>query len=178
MLDFVAKIVQRLTISENDIHVGIVSFSDKSQIEFKLNTYYDKSVMINAIRAIKYIGSFTHTAAGLLDMRTRVFDPTKQNIDGDRPDVPNIAVVITDGESNENQDKTIPYADDAKDDGITVLVVGITSEVNEAELKGISSDGVEGSTYWKSPTFKVTDTIIQSIVRKSCGGGKINYFFL
>ena len=42
---------------------------------------------------------------------------------------PNTAIVITDGVSTYDPDKTVPYADDAKRDGIKILTVGITNQV-------------------------------------------------
>ena len=42
---------------------------------------------------------------------------------------PNTAIVITDGVSTYDPDKTVPYADDAKRDGIKILAVGITNQV-------------------------------------------------
>ena len=171
MLEFVIDIIQRLDIGDMDVHVGVVSFSHTSRVEFHLDEYFVKHDLVEAIRKIQYIGSYTHTAAGLKDMRTLVFDPTKSNLRGDRNDVPNLAIVITDGMSNENEDKTIPYANDAKNDGIIVLAVGVTDDVNEAELAGISSNGREGETYWTTTDFRVLDRVLPLIVERACTTG-------
>ena len=50
-------------------------------------------------------------------MRTQQF--TEAN--GDRPGVPNVAILLTDGESTENPENTIPEAADARADGITIF---------------------------------------------------------
>ena len=39
---------------------------------------------------------------------------------GDRPNVRNIGIVITDGVATRDKDKTIPYADEAKSRGTKV----------------------------------------------------------
>lgn len=49
-----------------------------------------------------------------------------------------------------------------------MYAVGITNEINEVELAGISSTGVEGETYWKSPSFNVARDIVDQIVEKTC----------
>ena len=49
---------------------------------------------------------------------------------GDRPVAPNTAIVITDGVSTYDPEKTIPYANDAKRDGIKILAIGITNQVH------------------------------------------------
>ena len=53
---------------------------------------------------LSYVGGTTNTANGLMLLRTQIFNVTN----GDRPDVPDIAFVITDGQSNVNQSDTIP----------------------------------------------------------------------
>ena len=168
MLEFLVNIVQRLNIGENNIHVAVVSFSENSRIDFLLDEHYDKLELVAAIRAIPHMMSTTHTASGLLDMRTKVFDPSQQNRRGDRNNVPNVAIVITDGESNINSHLTIPYADRAVADGIVVLAIGITAFIKETEIQGISSSGIRNDTYWLSPNFNVADEIVQHIVNRTC----------
>jgi hypothetical protein len=48
---------------------------------------------------------------------------------GDRPGVPNIALVVTDGETNRDSNLTIPEADRARANGITLIAVGIGDSV-------------------------------------------------
>ena len=80
-----------------------------------------------------YIGH-TNTAEGLYDMRTEIFDVAK----GNRPDVRDVAIIITDGNSDEPMD-TLSNSTAAKQDNITLFVVGITNKMRESELKGIAS---------------------------------------
>lgn len=56
----------------------------------------------------------------------QVFNPDN----GDRAFAPNTAIVITDGVSTFDAEFTIPYANDAKRDGIRILAVGITNQVD------------------------------------------------
>ena len=69
-----------------------------------------------AILDIPYSDAETNTSGGIWFMREMMF--TVAN--GDRLDAPNIGIVITDGESSVDRDLTVPYAQDAKADGITV----------------------------------------------------------
>ena len=48
---------------------------------------------------------------------------------GDRPNVPNIGLVITDGVSNRDENLTIPEADNARSRGIMMIAVGIGDQV-------------------------------------------------
>ena len=51
------------------------------------------------------------------------------NTASDRPNAPNIAIVITDGASNIDKDKTIPYAKEAHRRGIRMFAIGIGNGV-------------------------------------------------
>jgi len=50
-------------------------------------------------------------------MMTKVFNVAN----GDRPEVPDTAIVITDGRSTYDSNLTIPYAEEAKRRGIHVI---------------------------------------------------------
>ena len=171
MLDFVVNIVRRLNIGQDAIRVGAVSYSNISRVDFTLNQYFTKNEVISAIRNIQYMDAWTNTAAGINDMRTKVFSRP-----GDRPNVPNVCVLITDGVSNIDRTNTVPNANLAKTDGILMLAVGITSQAYEPELKKISSTGVKDETYWLPPDFRVTNDIIESIVRRTCDNIELGRF--
>ena len=53
-----------------------------------------------------------------------------QERNGDRPDVLDVAIVITDGKANEREDDTAVEAQRAKDRDIYIIVVGVTSSVD------------------------------------------------
>jgi hypothetical protein len=57
---------------------------------------------------------------------------------GDDPSRPNIAVLITDGYSN-NADLTWRTAMAARSAGITIIVIGVGASVRNAELRAIAS---------------------------------------
>ena len=165
MLKFVVKLIQAFTIGEDDVHVGIVRFSDTADISFRLDDY--ENDIIGTVKGIEYSAGGTDTAEGISTMAMRVFDPTNSGLRGDRPDVSNIAIVVTDGESN-NQQATINAASEAKQNGIVMLAVGITDSINEEELSAISSSGIKGDNYWTSPDFKIARQIRKNLVRTAC----------
>lgn len=67
-------------------------------------------------------------------MRTQMYVPER----GDRPDVKNVAVVITDGVSNINARRTVPEAESARGAGIHIYAIGI-GLADTTELDGIAS---------------------------------------
>ncbi len=80
-----------------------------------------KIFILQGIRNIQFVGGRTFTADGLNMLRTVLF--TSAN--GDRLDVPNIGIVITDGQSNINPKQTLPEAVNCRLNGIHLMVVAI-----------------------------------------------------
>ena len=73
-----------------------------------MNEYLTKNELVEAIRAIDYMFGSTNTADGIKTMRDVMFTPPN----GDRPDVPNVAIVITGelGNLNSYSFKCLRYA--------------------------------------------------------------------
>ena len=166
LLQFVADVIGQLNIAEDGTRVGLVRFSGLGTSIFYLDTYYAKSVMQDAVMAISYGGGNTHTAAGIIEMYTNQF--TQAN--GDRPNVENIAIIVIDGVSTTNNERTVPEAINARARGIRLYSVGITTNVNEQELREMSSmPHIEGQTYWQSSNFTTLGDVIESLVHETCG---------
>ncbi|KAL3854705.1 hypothetical protein ACJMK2_013963 [Sinanodonta woodiana] len=130
MLAFCKDILKDADIDSGCVRVGVVIYSTDVQIQFHLNRYSTKSALFAAIDKIRYIYGSTNTADGLKIMRTKMFTPAN----GDRPDVNNVAMIMTDGISNINARRTIPEAEQARAAGIHIYAVGIglsdTKELN------------------------------------------------
>ena len=171
LLNFVVNVISELRISEDDTRVGIVKFSDIGEKIFYLNTYYNKEDMIDAVRRISYVGSNTNTVGGLRKMKYNQF----QRDNGDRDDVADVAVVITDGFSTINSQQTIPEAADAQRSEIRMYAIGITNKTNLEEVKMLSSDPrQEGTDYWRSKDFTTLDDILSNLVNTLCSTAVIS----
>ncbi len=133
--------------------------------EFYLDTYTKKENLLSAIRRIPYVGSYTNTSGGLRLMMNEQFIESK----GDRRNVKNIAIVLTDGSSNLDVDKTIPDAQDAQNRGIQMFSVGISDAIAQVEIKGLSSPPQEENrNYFLSTDFRYLETIRNTIVEVVC----------
>lgn len=129
-------IVQGLNFAGGQTRVGVLTYSDQPSVGFYLNRYSDLRSVLNAI-AFNQAAGATNTQAALDQLRLSMF--TASN--GDRQGVDNIAVVLTDGLSNVNADQTIPKAQLAQQNGITIIGVGIEDQdgMNLMEVEDISS---------------------------------------
>ena len=136
VLRFVERVVERFdNIGSDGVRVGLVVYSNNPEVSFFLNTHNNRQNTVNAIRNVPYIGGTTNTAGGLEFMNDRIFNGNN----GDRPGVPNVAVLVTDGESNERERDTIPEASRAKGRGIRIISVGVSNQINMNELQAIAT---------------------------------------
>lgn len=133
-LAFVQDLMKPADIDNGNVRVGLLTYSTDVYTQFYLNEYNSKSAIINAIGNVPYNYGSTNTADAMKSMRTEMFSTAR----GDRPDVDNIAVVMTDGVSNINSRRTIPEGKLARDAGITVFAIGIGIQ-DTRELDGIAS---------------------------------------
>ena len=74
-LAFLHKFVNNSNIGEDSLRVGVAVYSSRVYEEFKLNTYFNKTQMLQHIDKIKYNWGFTHTWDALNYARTKAFLP-------------------------------------------------------------------------------------------------------
>lgn len=137
-LDFLQTLVSKSDVDSGSVRVGALSFSTGVSIGFHLNEYSTKGDIMRAIGNISYIYGSTNMADALKILRKEMF--TTKN--GDRPEINNIALFLTDGISNINSRQTVPQAQLAKEDGITIYGVGI-GLTDLRELEAIASSPKE-----------------------------------
>ena len=164
MLTFVSNAIDVLVIGQNASRVGVISFSQNARTIFHLNTYYNKAALKNAVLNIPFDGGLTGIA-GAFRLALSEFDEAY----GDRPDAQNIAILITDGSSNIELQRTFPDAQSAKNNGIEVLCIGVTNNISLPTLQQISSLPQQlGKTYWIAPSQFTMNTLIAPLMTETC----------
>jgi Mg-chelatase subunit ChlD len=127
MKEFLKSVTGQLytkVASESDLHVGVVVYSTDATVAFGLSVGVNKASVYSQIDNLQYTGGSTNIAGGIELARTSVF-----NNPGDRPNVPNVLVLITDGQATVRQSETLDQATSAKNNKIFIVSVGITKEV-------------------------------------------------
>ena len=142
MKDFLKDFLFKANIDGGNVRVGVIIYSTEDYLQFHLNAYDNKFDLFIAIDDIPYRFGSTNTADALETMWSEMYTP--QN--GDRPDVPNVAIVVTDGVSNINSRRTIPEAERARAKGIHIYAIGI-GLTDTTELDGIASKPVEENRF-------------------------------
>ena len=166
-LNFLATLVDAFEIGQDHTRVGAVSFSDIVLLEFKLNDYDDAESVKNAILNIDYLGQTTNTAGGFRITREQCFN--REN--GDRPEVQNMAVIITDGQPFpiETVSVALEEARRLQGAGVTMISIGVTDVIREDLLKQFSSPPqAEGSNYFTALEFTDLESIRSNVKEETC----------
>lgn len=130
MLNFVKQLLGTANIDSGDVRVGVLSYSNKARIHFNLNAHNKYRNIAQAVNNIRYVYGKTNTADAIRLMREEMF----LSYHGDRPEVPNVCLIITDGVSSVNPERTIPEAIAARDEGIHIYAIGVgLSDTRELE---------------------------------------------
>ncbi|XP_030605327.1 collagen alpha-6(VI) chain-like isoform X2 [Archocentrus centrarchus] len=143
---FLHSVISGLEIGKFKIRVGIVTYNNVPTAQANLNTFRDKNEILQFINLLPYRKGGTNTGAALRFTLKNIFTDEK----GSRKDVPKIALVITDGKS---QDNVSDAAIALRRAGVTVYAVGI-KEANETEL-------LEMASYPKSKYVFTVDSFIK-----------------
>jgi collagen type XII alpha len=145
---------------------SVVTFTHEVFVEFLLHEYSSAQDLKNRIDLIPIRSGGTNTGAAIESLYTVVFNAAY----GDRAGAPNVAVIVTDGKSNDNA-QTIQQAAIAKNMGIHIITVGV-GMTDMTELHDIASspstENVFPSTDFNH-LFSVID-VIENKFKEECTG--------
>jgi len=114
---------------------------------------------VQAVRQLPFLGGETNTAAALNLLCTAVF----QSSAGDRPSAPNVAVLVTNGESTLNADRVSAEAAACRDAGVVLVVVAADRTLADSgELRSIVSPPTERN-YFIVPYLSALPNYTQSV---------------
>lgn len=90
-------------------------------------------------------------------------------INGDRPNVQNVAVIISDGAANIDRQRTVSYAVSARNNGVYIVCLGVGTLVDMLILTSVASPPTDSSVflaYSGADLANLRDTIYMA----SCNG--------
>ena len=94
---FLRQLVSRLDIDRGNTRVGLVTFSSGVGTTINLNAHSSVRSLQSAISLLRYPRGSTNTAVALAHVRTTMLTSAA----GDRSDVSNVVVLLTDGGSDD-----------------------------------------------------------------------------
>lgn len=158
--DFLLTLVNNFDISPDKVQIGLVLYSTTAQTELFLRSFETKQKILDHITDLSYQGGDTNTGLGLnFLLKHFVKEAGSRAKDG----VPQIAVVITDGQS---QDNVEPHAQNLKDQGIILYAIGI-KDADIVQLKEIATKPHDQHIYSVSD-FTALQGISQSFAQVLC----------
>ena len=177
-LDFLSLLVDLFTIGPDATRVGAVVFSEDVRLAFSLDTYTDVESVKKAIYNLDYLDQQTNTAEAFRVTREECFNIAT----GDRPNIQNLAIIISDGRPEPNADMRIPAAlqeaQALRDTGVIILAIGVTDRIDADFLRDMSSlPQIEGQNYFTATDFNFLGTIRRSLVEETCEKIKGNLSF-
>lgn len=164
MLDFVRQLVKEASLDSNGVRVGLMTYSTNSEIIIQLNEFQNKEKLLAKIERVPYNYGNTNTADAIRKMRTEMF--SKRN--GDRDGVKKVAIIITDGVSNMNNQLVSGEAEKARMDGIQLIAIGISLN-SLSELDAIASEPLESNRFVVDDFNKLAE-VKTDLFPKTCIG--------
>ncbi len=107
IVDFVSDMIDKLPFGktpEKQTRVGMLTYGHKAKVQFRLKDYSEKEMMKDALYC-RYERGSTNMVAALQTLREDMFSETN----GDRPLVPNVAILFTDGKANDALGEFVRY---------------------------------------------------------------------
>uniref|UniRef100_A0A8C1WHY9 Collagen alpha-1(XII) chain n=1 Tax=Cyprinus carpio TaxID=7962 RepID=A0A8C1WHY9_CYPCA len=156
---FIAAMANAFDLGEDKTRVGVVQYSTDTRTEFNLNQYFKKAELLRAINSLPYKGGNTMTGEALDHLLKNMFTEAA----GARKVFPRVAVVITDGKS---QDPVEGHAKKLKNAGVEIFTLGI-KEADEEELKQMSSTPYRTHVY-TVPNFDMIKAVEKSLITQVC----------
>jgi hypothetical protein len=164
---FIRRLIEAHDIGFDRTRVAIVRYSRVADLIFNLDRYFTKDELYREVDNIDFTGGQTNTADALMVTRTQAFSR------GDRPSIPNIAILITAGRPTLGVSDTLRMAEDLKQSGVTLLTMGITNRVDQNELRQMSTNNNQFIYVPDFFTLQNSPPIMSAAVEGTCPRGSI-----
>ncbi|ETE58757.1 Collagen alpha-6(VI) chain, partial [Ophiophagus hannah] len=160
MSNFIIGIVNKSDVGKEHVQFGAVKYSNNPEIMFKLNTYSKRSDIIKFIQDNTLLKGDTYTAKALQLSKSLL---TKENGSRIHQGVPQVLMVITDGESHDRAilDST---SNELRKKGTIIYAIGI-KDANREELEIMAGS----KDYWfYMPSFEGLEDITTNLSNQLC----------
>ncbi|NXM30920.1 CO6A3 protein, partial [Oxyruncus cristatus] len=134
--DFLVNLIESLRVGAQQIHIGVVQYSDEPRAEFALNSYSTKADVLDAVKALGFRGGEEANTGAALEF---VVENLFTQAGGSRIEeaVPQILVLISGGESSDDIREGLLAVKQA---GVFSFSIGVLN-ADSAELQQIATDG-------------------------------------
>ena len=168
--DFLISLAAAFGVTQDNARASVVTFSFFSDLSIKFNDHSDIISFAGAVDAIPLMGSTTRIDRALRETQKNMFSMKN----GARPGVTKIVILLTDGSQTKDAGAEDPaaIADEIRNNGIVLIVVGIGAGVSPDELDKIAG-GADNAFSAASFDELVGGDFIQELSEKSCEEGML-----
>lgn len=162
--DLLRKFINRFSIGSNMVRLSTQVFGDAGYVNWVLNTYYDKSTMLSQVGPLMYFrgGELTYYDQALVTAANTQFQPAN----GDRASAQNVIIMVTDGTtSTENRFSVRQAAENLRNTGATIYVIGYGNNLNRDILTDITGDANKVITY---PSIDNANAAFEQLYQRLC----------
>ncbi|XP_015252472.1 PREDICTED: collagen alpha-3(VI) chain isoform X2 [Cyprinodon variegatus] len=99
--EWLLRVIERLSVGSDSIRVGLVQYDNDPKIQFYLNSFYEKSSVLEEVKGLTFSGGYeSNLGAALVDVAQRLFEKAA----GGRAEegVPRILVIVSAGEPSDD----------------------------------------------------------------------------
>ena len=158
-LNFIQTFVQSSRVGRNDLRFALVTYDSDARVVFYFNSNYDSDAIITAVRNAQEstVDSFQYALADALRLvRTDVFLPTR----GDRPNIANVVIIITNNDQNfARRARDTEATNQIKQTGARIIVNYVSSG-SDNQLRQLASDPNDYLVFADTATFVNSITTI------------------
>uniref|UniRef100_A0A8C7UTT9 Collagen, type XII, alpha 1b n=1 Tax=Oncorhynchus mykiss TaxID=8022 RepID=A0A8C7UTT9_ONCMY len=158
---FISAMAGAFEIGEDKTRVGVVQYHTDTRTELNLNQHMKRGELLRAINTLPYMGGNTMTGEAMDYLLKNTF--TEAN--GAREGFPKVAMIITDGKS---QDPVEAIAKKLKNMGVEIFTLGIKGADDE-ELKQMASTPYRMHVY-KVLNFDLIKDVQKELITNVCSG--------
>lgn len=146
VLHFAQEVIGHLTIGQTSVRVGLVSYGNNAEAHVHLRDHDEEMLLTIAIGQVPFKDQWTNTGEGLRVARG-VFEESLRN---ERK----VIIMITDGESNRLEHRTIPEAQLTRDAGIEIIALAVGHDANIQEAEQITGKAKNVLTFTDFDTLE------------------------
>ena len=137
MKSFLKSVIDVINVADQQTNIALITYNTRATLRFNLDRYHTRFDLKTNIDKLVYTPTSSSNASDALRMaREQVFS---QNSPGNRDDLPNVLVLITNRGSSSLIDTT-EQARLLKLAGVSIITIGINNWLNVNELVELSSD--------------------------------------
>ena len=152
------EFVTGFMVGENQTRFGAVTFNEVANVSFTLDAFTDIIGYFIAIYTFPVPSGQTNIADAFRVTRNNLFGKS-----GDRPDVPNVCILFSDGLSTREMNETLNEADQTRP-FCTIISVSIGNLTDEVELKMIA----DGDRFFEVLNYDLLSTIRLNLTNTAC----------